>query len=339
MFNIVKHRYWYFLFSALIVVPGLFSLATHGLPRSIDFTGGTMMELQFETAPEDLEARLEPLFKDNGFAAGPLVAEVSEAPTGAAPTAGEPAAEAAGTRHQIRSRSLSEVAEARGTSQSELQTALYTAMESEFGPFEEIQFTDVGPSVGATVTQNAMIAVMLAAIGILLYLTIMFRNVPHPLRYGVCAILAMLHDVLIVVGLASIMGWLYEWEVDALFLTALLTVIGFSVHDTIVVFDRIREELKLKQKRESYEAIFNSGINKTLGRTLLTGVTTLLVLLAIYLYGGEVLRDFAWVLLVGIVVGTYSSFFVAAPLVVEMHKRAAARDAARASGAAARAAS
>jgi preprotein translocase subunit SecF len=187
------------------------------------------------------------------------------------------------------------------------------------------QIQSVGPKVGSELRSAAIQAVLAAILLVLVYVAFRFE-----LRFGVATILAATHDVLFVLGLFS----LFNCEMTLTVVAAFLTLVGYSVNDTIVVFDRIREELKLRQKRESYESIFNLAINRTLGRTLLTGLTTLMVLGALFIAGGEVLHDFSWVLLAGIVVGTYSSVFVAAPMVVEMQKRADQREAAKASRAA-----
>jgi preprotein translocase subunit SecF len=183
----------------------------------------------------------------------------------------------------------------------------------------------VGPKVGRELRSAAIQAVLAAILLVLVYVAFRFE-----FRFGVATIFAAGHDVLFLLGLFSLLNK----EMTLTVVAAFLTLVGYSVNDTIVVFDRIREELKLRQKRESAEAIFNHAINKTLGRTLLTGVTTLLVLAALYFFGGDVLHDFAWVLLIGIVVGTYSSIFVAAPLVIEWQKRVDQREAAKASRAA-----
>jgi preprotein translocase SecF subunit len=156
---------------------------------------------------------------------------------------------------------------------------------------------------------------------VLIYVALRFE-----FRFGVATIVAATHDVLFVLGLFSLLNK----EMTLTVIAAFLTLVGYSVNDTIVVFDRIREELKLRQKRDPYETIFNGAINKTLSRTLLTGVTTLLVLLSLFFAGGEVVHDFAWVLLVGIVVGTYSSIFVASPMLVEWQKRSDLRAGAKA---------
>jgi preprotein translocase subunit SecF len=200
------------------------------------------------------------------------------------------------------------------------QTAIRAGLEERFGAFEVLNFESRGPSVGAEVARNAALAVAMAAAAILVYLTVMFRSVPHPFRYGACAIIAMLHDVGVVVGLASIMGWLFGWEVDALFLTALLTVIGFSVHDSIVVFDRIRENVS-RLRGQSFERVVNHSIVQTLDRSINTQLTAVFTLTAIWLYSQGHLQRFVFWLLVGIVSGTYSSIFNAAPLLVVWENR------------------
>jgi preprotein translocase subunit SecF len=175
------------------------------------------------------------------------------------------------------------------------------------------QVQAVGPKVGSELKTAAIQAVLAAILLILIYVAMRFE-----FRFGVATIVAAAHDVLFILGLFSLLNK----EMTLTVIAAFLTLVGYSVNDTIVVFDRIREELKLRQKRDPYEVIFNGAINKTLSRTLLTGVTTLFVLLALFFAGGEVVHDFAWVLLVGILVGTYSSIFVAAPMVVEWQRRA-----------------
>ena len=173
----------------------------------------------------------------------------------------------------------------------------------------------VGPSVGQEVATRAAAAVALAAIGIMGYITYAFRGVAHAFRYGVAAIIALLHDVLVVVGIEAIFGHFLGWEVDALFLTALLTVIGFSVHDTIVVFDRIRENSRL-YKRLPYETLVNHSIVQTLARSINTQLTVMITLFSLALFGGITIRHFVLILLIGVLSGTYSSIFNAAPILV-----------------------
>jgi preprotein translocase subunit SecF len=178
-----------------------------------------------------------------------------------------------------------------------------------------LAFSSVSASVGAEVTRAAGIAILMAAAAILLYIWYAFRGVDHAFRYGTAAILAMLHDVFVVLGVEAILAYFFGWEADALFLTALLTVIGFSVHDTIVVFDRIRENSHV-YRRVPYEPLVNHSIVQTLDRSLNTQLTVLFTLFALVLFGGESIRHFVIILLVGIFSGTYSSIFNASPILV-----------------------
>jgi len=290
--NIVGKRYWFFGLSLLLIVPGLVALAMWGLPLAIDFTGGSLLEVRFEGAQPPEPAQVVDLYLELGFGE-PLVQSASQ---------GEIVA---------RSRTLDETERA----------ALLRAMQERFGvAVTLLRFDSVGPAVGAEVTRRAAGAVGLAALGILAYITYAFRSVPGAYRYGLAAIVAMLHDVAVVLGVAAILGHFFGWEVDALFLTALLTIIGFSVHDTIVVFDRIRENQRL-HRRLDYELLVNHSIVQTLDRSINTQLTVMLTLLALLLFGGVTTRRFVTVLLIGILSGTYSSIFNAAPLLVVWHKR------------------
>jgi preprotein translocase subunit SecF len=185
--------------------------------------------------------------------------------------------------------------------------------------FEELRFESVGPTIGSEVTQAATVAVIAASLVILTFIWWAFRKVPNSFRYGVCAVIAEIHDVLVATGLFSLAGLLIGWEVDALFLTALLTVIGFSVQDTIVVFDRIRENIP-KRRGEDYETIVNRSLLETLHRSLATQLNAMFVLIAILLFGGATMKQFVTVLLVGMISGTYSSIFNAVPLLVVWQK-------------------
>lgn len=184
------------------------------------------------------------------------------------------------------------------------------------GPYTQlISNSEVGPSVASETTRNAVFAVLAAAAAILLYVWFSFRKVSKPWRYGACAIIALLHDVLVVLGVFSILGWLLDIQVDALFITALLTVVGFSVHDTIVVFDRIRENMQ-RRTVESFEQVVNASLVQTMARSLNTSLTVLFTLMALTLFGGVSIRTFTLALLVGIFSGTYSSIFNASMLLV-----------------------
>jgi preprotein translocase subunit SecF len=198
---------------------------------------------------------------------------------------------------------------------------LVSKMEAKFSASITInRFESVGPSVGQEVTKSASIAVGAAAFFIMLYITFAFRGVSHALRYGVSAIIAMLHDVAVVIGVEAILAHFLRWEVDSLFLTALLTVIGFSVHDTIVVFDRIRENLNTYRKLP-YETVVNHSIVQTLVRSINTQLTVMLTLLTLALFGGLTIRHFVVTLLVGVFSGTYSSIFNASPILVVWEKK------------------
>jgi preprotein translocase SecF subunit len=178
-----------------------------------------------------------------------------------------------------------------------------------------LQNATVSGSVSSETTRNAILAVVAAAVLILLYISFAFRKVAKPWRYGACAIIALLHDVLVVVGVFSILGWLFNLQIDALFITALLTVVGFSVHDTIVVFDRIRENMQ-RRTSETFDQVVNASLVQTMARSLNTSLTVLVTLSALTLFGGETIRVFTGALLLGIFSGTYSSIFNASMLLV-----------------------
>jgi len=290
--NIVGKRYWFFGLSLLLIVPGIVALAVWGLPLAIDFTGGSLLEVRFEGAQAPAPAQVVDLYMELGY--------------------GEPLVQSAAQAEIIaRSRTLDESERAE----------LVRQMQSRFGgTVTVLRFESVGPAVGAEVTRRAAGAVGLAALGILAYITYAFRSVPGAYRYGLAAIVAMLHDVAVVLGVAAILGHFFGWEVDALFLTALLTIIGFSVHDTIVVFDRIRENQRL-HRRLQYELLVNHSIVQTLDRSINTQLTVMLTLLALLLFGGVTTRRFVTILLIGILSGTYSSIFNAAQLLVVWHNR------------------
>ncbi|MFC2023540.1 protein translocase subunit SecF [Chloroflexota bacterium] len=296
MFNIVERRHWYFLFSALIIIPGLvamaYSIATYGSPvkLSIDFTGGALLELRFDQPVVPSEVRQ--VFVSNGFLG-----------TTVQTTTGDQTV-------LVRSKSM----------EPEEKQAITSDLRQEFGPLEELRFESVGPAVGAEVTRTAAIAVAVAALFILAFIIFAFRKVPNSVRYGLCAIAAMVHDILVTVGLFSIAGLVLNWEADALFLTALLTVIGFSVQDTIVVFDRIRENIP-KRRGETYETVVNRSLLETIHRSLATQLNAIFVLVALLFFGGATMKQFVAVLLVGLVSGTYSSIFTAVPLLVVWQTR------------------
>jgi preprotein translocase subunit SecF len=290
MFNIVERRHWYFLISALIIIPGIvamvISINRYGTPvkLGIDFTGGTLWEIRFEQPVQPGDVRQ--VFADNGLPA--TVQTTTDDQT-----------------IMVRTKAM----------QPDMKDQIAGALKDSVGPFEELRYEYVGPAVGAEVTRAAVVAVSVAALFILLYIIYAFRKVPNASRYGVCAIIAMIHDILVTVGLFSIAGLLLGWEADALFLTAVLTVVGFSVQDTIVVYDRIRENIP-KRRGEPFETIVNRSLLETLHRSLVTQLNAMFVMIALLLFGGATMKQFVAVLLVGMLSGTYSSIFNAVPLVV-----------------------
>jgi len=296
MINILGKRYYFFALSLLLIVPGLILLgsmaATGKLPLAIDFTGGSLLEVKFVTAnPSD--ADIVGLFKTLG------VDDIKVQKTSS-------------DSYVIRTPMLED------STRASVVDELSKAYSSEV---IVMRFENVGPTIGREVTSRATQAVAVAALIVTAYMTFAFRGVPHAIRYGICAIIAMLHDVLLVLSLTAIGSALWGWSIDSLFLTALLTVIGFSVQDKVVVFDRIRENTGI-YRRLSFENLVNHSIVQTLGRSLNTQLMTVeFMLLSLALFGGVTLREFSTILLVGLFSGTYSSIFVAAPILVVWESR------------------
>jgi preprotein translocase subunit SecF len=283
-----KRKLW-FIISLVVIIPGLISLLFSGLRLGIDFTGGTLWELRFSQPASALD--IETALRDAGLdsvivqRSGPANDET----------------------FLIR---MPEVPE--GSAQ---KTELSQSLETNVGPYTELEYSTVGGALSTEIRNRAILAVAIASVGILLYMAYAFRNTQNPLLYGSSALVAMLHDVLIVLGIFSILGVLFNVQIDALFITALLTVIGFSVHDTIVVFDRIRENLA-KFPDESFEAIVDYSLAQTVVRSVNTSLTVIFTLLALVLFGGGSTRMFVLALLIGVVSGTYSSIFNASQLLV-----------------------
>ena len=291
-FNIIGKRYYYFLFSLLVIIPGLIGLGLWGLPFSIDFTSGSLLEVKFQSGNLPQPADVIGLYDQLGL-------KDSRVQTTADNTL------------IIRSRDMT----------NDTKTQIINQMETKYNDkLTILRFDTVGPAIGKEVTTNAAIAVGLAALGILFYIWFAFRNIPNAYRYGIAAIIAMMHDVFVVIGVQTFLSHFMGWEFDSLFLTALLTVIGFSVHDTIVVFDRIRENSSV-YRRLPFEQIVNHSIVQTLDRSINTTLTVLLTLFTLALFGGVTIRHFVIILLVGIFSGAYSSVFNAAPILVVWENR------------------
>jgi len=291
--NILGRRYVFFLISLLIIIPGLLLAIFEGLNLSVDFTGGTLLEFQFESGQLPLPGDVIPVYNQYN------IEDVQVTTTGV---------------NSIIARS--------SFIDDETRAEIIQEIEDKFQEqVTVLRFDSVGPTIGREVAARAAIAVSVAVLIVVVYITYAFRGIPHAFRYGVCAIIAMFHDVAIVISLVAIGGILWGWQVDALFLTALLTVIGFSVQDKIVVFDRIRENTNI-YRRLPFETLVNHSIIQTLQRSINTQLMTVeFMLLALALFGGITLREFAVILLVGLFSGTYSSIFIAAPVLVVWENR------------------
>ncbi|MFQ5860746.1 MAG: protein translocase subunit SecF [Dehalococcoidia bacterium] len=299
--DIVGKRFWYFLLSAVVIIPGIIALVIPpALKLGVDFTGGSALTLTFAEPVTESQVR------------GQMIA------------LGHPEAtiQAMGDRSVFIRTALLREAVVEGdriVEPSEWQ-AIQDAVEESIGPIESRQLDTVSPVVAQETVRNAGFAVLAAVVGILLYITWAFRGMRHSFRYGVAAILALVHDVLLVVGIFSILGKVVNLEVNAMFITGLLTVLGYSVNDTIVVFDRIRENAA-RGTEVLYEDVVNTSILQTIGRSLNTSLTSLTVLLALLLFGGPTIRPLLLALLIGIAAGTYSSVFIASQFLVIWERR------------------
>ncbi len=286
--QIIKHKNILFLISGLVIIPGIISLILFGLKPSIDFTGGSRTGLNLSLSKDETSSLKNYLIQKKIHVEEVIISAQGEV--------------------LIRTSAM----------EQKEKDKMIGYIQEKYPKATERSFETVGATIGKETEVNALKAVLLASIAITLYIAFAFRKVSHPIaswKFGVCAIIALLHDILVVVGIFSILGFLFKVEIDALFITALLTVMGFSVHDTIVVFDRIRENLR-KNARLPFEEIVNDSILETMNRSLNTSLTVVLVLFMLLLFGGESTRWFIAALLIGIVSGTYSSIFNASPLLV-----------------------
>jgi preprotein translocase subunit SecF len=310
MIDFVGKRPLFYVISLLLILPGAISLALpDGLRSGIEFSSGTNFAVAFQSPVSQDEMRQalvelgHPEARIQQTTEGRLLVR-----TGLIEGAGD--------------------APAFGPAAPSEREDLEAALEERFGPLVDsdgnpsgrfLEFSSVSPSVSSDITRNAAFAVAAAAVAILIYITLSFISVSNPVRYGAAAILAMAHDVVLVLGITSILGRIFEFEVDTLFITAMLTIVGFSVHDTIVVFDRIRENIR-RAEAAGYDPpladAVNASLNQTVARSLNTSLTAILVLVALILLGGETIRDFVTIMAIGIIAGTYSSIFVAAQLLV-----------------------
>jgi preprotein translocase subunit SecF len=287
--DIISKRFRFFLITGIVILICVISLAAAGLKLGIDFSGGSLLTIGFEQEVEVEQLRQE--LADIGYDTA-IVQTTS------------------GGDFLIRTIKLT-------TSD---KTQLKDELAARIGPFEERGFVDISPETAIQTAQIAAIAVAVAAIGIMLYITWAFRRMPKPFRYGTCAIVALLHDALVALGVYSILGAIMGWEVNLMFITGILAVIGYSVNNTVVVFDRIRENL-LRSSNPDFEAVVNDSLVESLTRSINTSLTTIIVVLALLLFVGSTIQNFSAVLLIGIIAGTFSSLFIAPSLLVVWEKR------------------
>lgn len=289
MIDFVGRKKWFFLISAVVVIVAIISLAVFELQPGIDFTGGTSMTLHF--TPQVRQDQLRQELTNVGHP--------------------EAIVQKSGEDFLIRLKAISP------QERENFTEGLKTGLGSEITARD---YNTIAPSIAAETARNAGIAVMIAAVAMLLYIAWAFRRMPNPFRWGTCAIIALIHDVLIVTGVFSILGQIANVEINAMFITGLLAVVGYSVNNTVVVFDRIRENMAKGVSRD-FAVVVNDSLIETVGRSLNTSLTTLCVVLALFLFGGATIHLFVSVLLIGLIAGTYSSLFVAGPLLVTWEKR------------------
>lgn len=311
MIGIIKHSKKYFFISGALLVLSLLSLVLFRLNLGMDFTGGSLLEVKFSEgaspAVSDIKAELETLglgniniqLTDNNTYLFRFK-EVDE------------------ETHQIVLNSLNALVKKESEIRNE-ESEIDAGQES----VEELRFDSIGPVIGNELKRKSFISIIIVILAIIIYIAWAFRKVSEPVsswKYGVIAVIALIHDVLIILGVFSLLGYYLNLELDVAFVAALLTVLGYSVNDTIVVFDRIRENV-VKTGYEHFSATVNLSVNETIVRSLNTSLTTMLVLLSIYLFGGTSIRYFILALLLGVLVGTYSSIFIASPLLVLFSKQ------------------
>jgi preprotein translocase subunit SecF len=288
MFNIIGKRFRFFLISVVVILIGIVSLASFGLEAGIEFSSGSLITLRFDEKIElaELKQELDNLGHTNAIVQ----------------TTG-------GGDFLIRTFRLTPGE----------KTQFEDELTTRFGSLTEEGFVSISPETAIQTVRTAAIAIAIAAIGIMAYVTWAFRRMPKPFRYGTCAIVALLHDALVALGVFSILGGILGWEINLMFITGILAVIGYSVNNTVVIFDRIRENL-LKDPGSIFELVVNKSLVESLTRSLNTSLTTIIVVLALLLFIGSTIQNFSAVLLIGIIAGTFSSLFIAPSLLVVWEK-------------------
>ncbi len=293
---IVKNRQFFFAFALALTIFSIGAMVVRGLHFGIDFTGGSILEVSYANSrpsQDELKAKLDTL--DLGA--------YSLRPTGT-------------NGYALRTKEIS----------GETKNQVLTALSTSDAKATEDRFNSIGPAVGSELRTKSYVAIALTILGIVLFVTFAFRKVSEPVsswKYGFTTIIALVHDVVISAGIFIALSYFTGAEIDLLFMTALLAILGYSVHDTIVVFDRVRETLRVnkeKHVRESFETTVGRSVSQTMGRSINTSLTIMLVLIALYFVGGETTQPFALLLLIGVLAGTYSSIFLASPLLVAFER-------------------
>ncbi len=287
MFDIIGKRFWYFLISGIVILTGIISLGVFGLQPGIEFRSGSEVTISFEK-PVDKQQLMQAL-ADLGYT--------------------DPIVRKAGTDFIL------DLPELNDTAKADLRAGL----ADKLGQYQDGGFQLVSAKAAENITRNTIIAVILSAIGMLIYISWAFRRMPKPFRWGVCAIVAVVHDVLVSIGVFALLGGIFGWQIDLMFIAGILTVIGYSINDVIVNFDRIRENIRNKGEA-NFEVVVNDSLLETLSRTLITGVGTIFVLIALLLIVGSSIQNLVVVLLVGVITGTYSGMCTAPPLLVVWNK-------------------
>jgi preprotein translocase subunit SecF len=289
LFSMINKRGWFYIISAVIIIPGLISMGVFGFNRGVEFQSGTSITYKFDKpiSQEQLRNALTDLKYDET-----MIQRTGEG------------------NYIIRLRELTDEQKAA------LNTDLEKALSTKVTKIDEFS---VSPLVAGETANDAIIAVLIASIFMILYIAWAFRKMPNPFRWGVCAIIALLHDTIVVMGIFSILGWLLGLQIDSLFISAMLTIVGYSINNTIVVYDRIRENVKRGVSKDFGEVV-NASVLETMGRCLNTSLTTLFAIVAVFLFGGATIHFFMLALLIGVVAGAYDSICVSGALLVTWDK-------------------
>jgi preprotein translocase subunit SecF len=298
MFNIIGKRFWYFLISGVVILAGIIALVVFGLQPGVEFSSGFELTVTFDENTNVSKSQVSQALAEIGY--GGKNSNVRQI---------------MGAEEFI----IDLVVLDDTVDNDTVKNTVQTGLQERLGGFEISSFESVPRETARQMTRNAIIAVVIAAIGMLLYISWAFHRMPNPIRWGTCAIIALVHDLLIVVGIFALLGGIFGWQIDLMFVAGMLTVIGYSINDSIVIFDRIRENIK-RNPGADFELLVNHSLVETISRTLITGVGTIFVLVALSILVGDPIQNLVAVLLVGVITGTYSGMCTAAPLLVVWNK-------------------